>query len=111
VADVRISFASKEYVRVPVKAKEAGVVVDPTNPLLTVQMAFTDGSDPSAWTTAAWETDATTEPDTFFARVLVGGTGSGAAIELARGTYTGWVKITATPEVPVLRIENLLEVA
>lgn len=109
MADVRVSFLTKEYVRIPVKAKEAGAVVNPT--VLPVAMAFTDGSDPGSLTTAVWETDATTEPDTYFARILVGGTGSGATIELVRGTYTGWVKITSSPEIPVIRVENLLEVA
>ena len=108
MADQRISFLTKEYVRVPVRAKEAGVVVNPTT--LAVQMAFTNGVNPTAWTNAFWETDATTDPDTYFVRVLVGGTGTGAAIELAVGDYVGWVKITASPEIPVLRVENLLEV-
>lgn len=104
--NIRISKLTKEYVRVPVAAKENGVVVDPTNPVLTVEMAFTTGADPSVWSAAGWETDGTT----YFARILVGGPSTGAAVELAAGTYVAWVRITDTPERPVVRADNLVEV-
>jgi hypothetical protein len=108
VARQTISKLDKEYVRIPVSAKESGIPVNPT--AYVVEMAFTTGADPTSWSTAAWETDATTEPDTYLARVLTGGIGSGASIELAAGVYTGWVRITASPERPVLKAPNLLEV-
>jgi hypothetical protein len=110
MADERISFLSKEYIRVPIRGREAGAVVNMAA-LADPQFAFTsDGSDPASFTAGAWETDATTTPDTYFARVLVGGTGTGATITLPRGTYTCFVKWSANPEAPVKRIENLLEI-
>ena len=94
-----IAASSVEYVRVPVSASEAGSTVDPTAD--TVQMAFISGASAPAsgdWKTASWETDATTTPDTYYARCLVG-----SAITLTAGTYTVWVKVTDSPETPVKR--------
>lgn len=94
-----ISAASVEYVRVPVSATASGAAVDPTAD--TVQMAFiATAAAPgvSDWKTASWETDATTTPDTYYARCLVG-----SAVTLTAGTYTVWVKVTDSPETPVKR--------
>lgn len=94
-----ISASSIEYVRVPVSATASGSAVDPTAD--TVQMAFlaTSAAPVSGdWKTASWETDATTTPDTYYARCLVG-----SAITLTAGTYTVWVKVTDSPETPVKR--------
>lgn len=94
---ISISALSLEYVRVPVYAKEAGATVDPTG--LTVQMAFTTTTPVTGdWKSASWETDATTDPDTYYARCLVGPAGT---ITLSAGTYLVWVKITSSPEIPV----------
>lgn len=96
----QISTASLEYVLVPIAAKASGVVVNPTAD--TVQMAFlTASTAPVAgdFKSASWETDATTDPDTYYARCLVG---TGGAVALAAGTYNVWVKVTDSPEVPVL---------
>ena len=91
----RISALSKEYVRVQVEAKEAGVLVNPTT--LVVKMAFVPDSArqpvSSDWQTASWET----EPGPlYFARIVVGPGG----FVLAPATYTVWVQITDTPEIP-----------
>jgi hypothetical protein len=95
-----IAASSVEYVRVPVAATVAGAPVNPTSG--TVQMAFIAGAAApggSDWKTASWETDATTNPDTYYARCLVG-----SAITLTAGTtYAVWVKITDSPETPVKR--------
>lgn len=94
-----IASSSVEYVRVPVSASAAGVAVDPTAD--TVQMAFlATASAPVSgdWKTASWETDASTNPDTYYARCLVG-----SAVTLTAGTYTVWVKVTDSPETPVKR--------
>lgn len=101
MATLVISALSLEKVRARVSAKNNGVVVNPTAD--TVQMAFTvAGADPIAgdWKTAEWETDATTEPDTYYARCLVGPAGT---VTLAAGMYQAWVKITDSPEIPVKR--------
>ncbi len=99
-----ISSASKEYVRVLVRAWDSGSQVDPTS--LTVQMAFLPPttSTPSTgdWKTASWETDSTTTPTSYYARCLVG-----TAVTLTAGVYTVWVKVSGSPEVPVLRAGEL----
>lgn len=106
MAHQTISKLTKDFVRIPVTAQEAGVAVNPTT--LVVEMAFTTGTDPitTDWKVAAWETAGST----YFARLLVGGVGSGATLELAAGQYVGWVRITGAPEKPVIRAPNLLEV-
>lgn len=104
----RISAASLEFVRVKVAARESGVDVDPT--LDTVSMAFiSTGSAPGTadWKAASWETDASTDPDTYYARCLVG---TGGSAVLAADTYAVWVKITDNPEVPQLKAPGKLVV-
>ena len=66
-------------------------------------MAFTSAeAEPTApdWKTAEWETDTTTDPDTYYARCLVG---TGGTVALSDGTYRVWVKIIDAPETPVKR--------
>ncbi len=94
-----LSTASLEYVQVPMTARKNGAAYDPTAD--TVQMAFVAGAgNPSTWYTASWDTDATTTPVTYRAQCLVGPSGT---VTLAAGTYTVWVKVTDSPEVPVKR--------
>lgn len=95
------SAASLEYVRVPVAARSAGVAVDPTGD--TVVMAFLAGAgapESGDWKTASWDTDSSTYPPTYRAQCLVGPAG---AVTLTAGVYSVWVKVTDSPEVPVLR--------
>ena len=64
---------------------------------LTVQMAFTAGQPTGPdWKAATWTT--LTAPTRYFATCLVGPAGT---VTLADGVYEIWVKVTATPEVPV----------
>jgi hypothetical protein len=100
-----IPVGSLEYVRVPVYATSSGAQVNPTGDV--VQMAFLPGSqapESGDWKTASWDTDATTTPTTYRARCLVGPAGT---VTLTRGTYTVWVKITDSPEVPVRAVGSL----
>ena len=93
----------------PVYARASGADVDPTSD--TVQMAFLTGSgDPVSgdWETASWESDATFNPIRYYARCIVGGTGSGATAELARGTYHVWLKVVETTETIVERVGLLI---
>ncbi|MFI7468157.1 hypothetical protein [Nonomuraea sp. NPDC049646] len=87
---LRIPALSKEYVPVPISGP-----ADLSS--LPVQMAVVpQGADPSSsWQTADWSDDGTA------ALILVGpGSTIGA---LTKGlTYDIWVKITSTPEIPVL---------
>lgn len=111
VSDIQpatISTASLEYVRVRISAKSAGVAVNWTAD--TVTMAFkSDGSTPVSGDFKATvpETDPTTDPDTYYAKCLVG---SGGSITLTAGTYEVWVKIVDSPETPVIRAKGKLVV-
>ena len=105
---LQISVLTKQYIKIPLEPiKVAGVYVNPTADV--VQMAFVTTGVPAGgdWKSASWETDATTEPDTYTVRCLVGGTGTGATAELAAGSYTIWLKITDSPEVPVQPVGRL----
>lgn len=98
---LEVSALSLTYVRVAVRNRQSGVFIDPTGG--AVQMAFpASGTDPVSgdWKTASWETDATLTPDAYYARCLVGPSGT---VTLAAGTYDVWVKPTATPEIPVIK--------
>jgi hypothetical protein len=64
---------------------------------LPVQMAFTPGEPAGGdWKSATWTT--LTNPTRYLASCLVG---PGGTVTLAEGTYQVWVKVTATPEIPV----------
>ena len=105
MALLAISSLSKEYVRVRVYAETNGVAVNPTAD--TVEMAFISGdTEPTSpdWKAASWETDTTTEPDTYYARCLVG---PGGTVTLADGLYQVWVRVTDSPEIPVKKSGEL----
>lgn len=92
--------ASLEYVMVPIAVKVSGTLFDPTAD--SVAMAFTaEGVDPVSgdWNTGSWETDATQFEPIYYARCLVG---PGGTIALAAAVFDCYVKVTDSPEVPVL---------
>lgn len=100
---LEISTASLAYVRVRVVVTKAGAVYDPTGD--TVGMAFLQaGATPTSgdFKTATWETDNASTPGTpaYRAMCLVG---PGGTVALTAGTYMTWVRVTDSPEVPVLR--------
>jgi hypothetical protein len=97
--DLEISASSLQYVKVPVAAKLAGAVVNPTGDV--VALAFpTPGAPPITWYTGAWETDSSASTPVYLARTTVG---PGGTAVLAVGSYEIWVKVTDNPEIPVLR--------
>ena len=88
-----ISSASLESVMVPVTDVNGTVLSG-----LTVQMAFTTGQPVGGdWKSATWTT--LTAPTRYLATCLVG---PGGTVTLADGSYEVWVKVTTTPEIPVL---------
>lgn len=98
---MEISQYSAQYVRVPVEAILAGAPVDVST--YTVQMALTaldDDNPTQEWGSATWEVDTTTNPTTYYARKVVG--------PLSPGAYKVWVKVTAGPETPVLKVPTEL---
>lgn len=93
-----ISSMSKEFVLVPVAAKEEGLPIDPTSS--PVEMAFAPAdTDPEEWNAATWETAGSK----YYARCLVGP----GVVELEKGLLQVWVRVTDNPEVPVLRAGEL----
>lgn len=103
-----ISSLSKEAVRVPVSADQGGVPYNPTGD--TVQLALVPDTftAPSTWYSGTWEAAPGPSGTTYYA-VLVVGPGSTVG-SLAAGSYTVYVKVTDTVEVPVLRAQGTLTV-
>lgn len=97
-----IPRTSTEYVRTRMSSERSGAAYDPTGD--AVVMAFLAGAGPpdsGDWKAASWDTDATTTPPTYWAQCLIGPVGG--TITLAAGTWSVWVKVTDSPEVPVRR--------
>jgi len=91
-------IGSLEYVYAAVTATIGGVDHDPTGD--PVEMAFIGTEDDPAeddWVEASWETIS----GAYFAKALVGP--SNGVIDLAKGTYRIYVRVTDDPERPVLR--------
>lgn len=99
IADLQVSSLSKQYVTVPVA--EVITAGDPTGDV--VSLAFPAvGQEPSSFIAGQW----LTESGVYYAQALVG---PGTSAELAVGYYDVYVKVTDSPEVPVLR-SGLLEI-
>jgi hypothetical protein len=98
IADLQVSSASKQYVTVPVE--EEITDGDPTGDV--VSLSFPNvGSEPTAFVSGSWLTVA----GIYYAQALVG---PGATV-LAVGFYDIYVKVTDSPEIPVIRA-GLLEI-
>jgi hypothetical protein len=106
---IRIPTPTKEYIRTRVSAREMGALVNPTTE--AAHLAFKISGQPAGgdWKVATWETDTSSSPTTYFMRAVVGGIGSGAAVELAVGTYTIWAKVTTATETAT-RVVGQLEI-
>jgi hypothetical protein len=96
-----LSQASLEYVQATVTALVADAPYNPTAD--TVAFAFlAPGTSPmgATWVTGSWaSTQSPTGNGSYTAQCLVGPAG---ATQLAPGSYQVWVKITDSPEVPVI---------
>jgi hypothetical protein len=96
---VRIPVDSLEYVPVPVR-----VSGEPPGVAATVEMAIIPDNvhpEETDWLPATWDVNAVAT-----AILLVG---PGGDVELARGRYGVWVRVSANPEV-VIRLAGLLEI-
>ena len=94
-----ISALSTEYLRFKVYATVLDAPYNPTSD--TVQFAFPASGNPVTWYAGSWETIG----DQYVARVLVGPTGG--VVTLTAGTYSVFMKITDSPEVPVRNLGTL----
>jgi len=107
---IAVSHLSLEYVSVPVTVTTlAGAAYNPTGD--TVQMAFmpqaTQAPGSADWQTAIWSTDTSDLLYPYSANCLIG---PGGTITLGIGTYVIYVKVTDSPEIPVLQAPMQLEV-
>lgn len=109
MSTVTMSSTSRQYLRLPVSATWNGITQDPTGDVVEFA-AVPIGGAPSTWTAGSWETDTTTDPDTFWARILVSGTAGGGTLALADGTYDLWIRVTDSPERPARRVGTLIVV-
>ena len=100
-ATIGLSQLATEYVLIPVAATKAGRPYNPTSD--TVQFAFaataTYVPQNADWVSGSWDTDTTNILYPYSAKCLVGPSGT---ITLGIGTYIIYVKITDSPEIPVL---------
>lgn len=96
-----ISHLSTEYVNIPVSVTKGGQAYNPTSD--TVQFAFmptpTQIPGDTDWVAGVWETDTSNFLYPYLAQCLVGPSGTTV---LGTGTYVVYVKITDSPEIPVL---------
>jgi len=98
---IRQSTLSLQYVTAQITVQAGNPTAD------TVQFAFTTaGADPqpSDWKTGSWATVTGLPTGVYVAQCLVGPSG---AVQLTAGTYQVWVKITDSPEIPVLQAGTL----
>lgn len=101
---VVLSSLSTEMVQVPINARLGGSPnYNPTADM--VQLAFMAGTSKpgtSDWNAGTWATDPGPE---YLAQCLVG---PNTGVVLPVGTYAIWVKVTDSPEVPVLQAGQLV---
>lgn len=100
---VPFEFTSRELLPIEVDlTDDNGEPRDPTT--IAVEVAFAVlGAPPEDWHAATWVTDYSTDPDTFAAEVLVSGTGGGGDVELDRGGYDVYLRLTDGAQRPVMR--------
>jgi len=102
-----IYSTSTVYIRYWVQATVLGNQnYNPTSD--TVQFAFTPSSAvaPSTWYSGSWETDTIGGTTAYIAKVLVGP--SGTFVPAANTSYVVWIKVTDSPEIPVLQPGTLV---
>ena len=88
-----IPSITSETISTQVIKKENQATVDPTSD--TVYFAFvTVDTEPGAsdWNSGTWQSTTTT----YYAQIQVGGTGSGATVELAEGNYDVWIRVDSS---------------
>lgn len=101
---VVISDLSTVFIKSRIVATKNGTSYNPTGDV--VEIAFKlPGVDPTApdWHAASWETAGTS----YYARLLVGPAGG---LVLTVGTYKMWIRITDSPEVPVLEAPGTVRI-
>ncbi|RCH70454.1 hypothetical protein DT019_02915 [Streptomyces sp. SDr-06] len=97
------SAASLQYVQASVIATVGGNPLNPTGDV--VQFAFLTGSGTPTgpdWKAGSWDGTQPRPPgNAYLAQCLVG---PGGTVTLTPGTYTIWIKIMDSPEIPVINV-------
>jgi hypothetical protein len=113
MANVRVASSSTEYVQVVVDAEDSQG--DPVNPTaIPVHLAFVDHDDPAPaaddprWRSGSWAQRPAGGQPQYMARALVGPGSPGGALQA--GEYRVFVKIEATPELPIKPSPDMLTV-
>lgn len=103
-----IPATSLQYVIIPVEGRDDNGVVDPTP--FPVEFAFLsqdaipDGS--TTWYAGVWITEERDFlPNIYKARVLIGPNGQ---VALTVGSWSVWVRVTHTVEIPIDRADTIL---
>jgi hypothetical protein len=100
-ASIGLSQLATEYIFIPVSVTKAGVAYNPTGD--AVQFAFmptpTQVPQNADWVSGSWVTESTNVLYPYSAQCLVGPSGT---ITLGVGTYIIYIKVTDSPEIPVL---------
>ena len=103
-----MSQLSTQYVFIPVSVTKSGVAYNPTGD--TVQFAFaataTYVPQSGDWVAGSWDTNTTSVLFPYSAKCLVGPAGT---TNPGIGRYYMYIKISDSPEIPVL-IAGLLEI-
>ncbi|MEU6513630.1 hypothetical protein [Streptomyces sp. NPDC046978] len=100
-----IDRESREYVGADVTVTVQGQPYNPTSDV--VEFAFSAiGGRPSTWYTGGWDGNQPTPgTNAYRAQVLVGPNSSGPTLD--KGRYTVWIRITDSPEQPVIAVGQL----
>lgn len=95
------SALSREYVPAAITATSAGSPINPTGDVVEFAFTAVDAQPASGdWKAGSWESTQPRQPgNAYIARCLVG---PGGTVQLAAGRYAMWVRITDSPEVPVI---------
>lgn len=96
-----ISHLSTQYYLVPVAATKAGVSYNPTGDSVAFAFAATATYVPQSgdWVTGSWSTNTASVLYPYNAQCLIGPSGT---TTLGIGTYYVYVRVTDSPEIPVL---------
>ena len=105
------SAASLQYLRCHVSAAVNGNIaynptVDPVYFGFVATSAGTTATVPASWTLGSWETDTIAGQTAYVAKILVGP--GGAFVPAAGTSWYVWVKVTDSPEVPILMVGTLV---
>jgi hypothetical protein len=108
VATISQNVSSLQYVRVQVTAIVGGnTAYNPSSDAVSFGFAALGANPniaPTTWYAGSWETDAIGGVSSYIARCLVGPAGTYTPV---RGNYLVWLKVTDSPEIPVLPVGQL----